>query len=75
MPKNKSHVRLSNVNGNGHGRRYAKITEAAEYLDVHPATVRQKLASGDITGYWLGPRILRVDLNEIDAVMESGGAL
>jgi excisionase family DNA binding protein len=56
------------------GRRYAKIAEAAEYLGVHEATIRQMMADGRLVRYSLGDRILRVDLNEIDAVMEPGKA-
>ena len=41
MPKNKSVARLSMVNGQPVGRRYARINDAAAYLDVHPITVRQ----------------------------------
>jgi excisionase family DNA binding protein len=66
MPKNKSHVRLSEVNG---ARRYASIPDAAEHWAVHPATVRKWIATGLIRGYRSGPRLIRVDLNEIDAVM------
>ncbi len=66
MPKNKSHIRLSAVNG---GRRYASIPDAAEYLSVHPITIRKLIADHRITGYRSGARLIRVDLNEIDAVM------
>jgi excisionase family DNA binding protein len=71
MPKNKSHARLSMVNG---GRRYASIPDAAEYLDVHPITIRNMIADRRIHGYRSGPRLIRVDLNEIDAVMAGGAA-
>jgi excisionase family DNA binding protein len=72
MPKNKSHVRLSAVNGNTR-RRYVTIDEAAEYLSLHPATIRQMLADRRLTPYKLGPRVVRVDLNQIDDAMEQGG--
>jgi excisionase family DNA binding protein len=58
------------VNGKPVGRRYAKVPEAADYVGCNPATIRVMLADGRLTPYSLGPRILRVDLNEIDAVME-----
>lgn len=32
-------------------RRYAKLTEAAEYLGVTDRTIRQMIADGRITGY------------------------
>ncbi len=75
MPKNKSQLRLHAINGNGNGRRYAKIGEAAEYLQVTDRTVRQMIADGRLTGYRSGSRLVRVDLNEIDAAMRPfGGA-
>ena len=72
MPKNKSQLRLSAVNG---GRRYAKPTEAAAYLGVTTRTIRQMIADGRLVGYRSGTRLVRVDLNEIDAAMVPfGGA-
>ena len=57
------------------GRRYVKIAEAAEYLDVTDRTVRQMIADGRLTGYRNGARLVRVDLHEIDAQMTPfGGA-
>jgi excisionase family DNA binding protein len=74
VPKNKSVARLSTVNGGRPvGRRYAKITEAAEYIGVNPATIRAMLADGRLRAFKLGDRVLRVDLNEVDAAMEQGG--
>ncbi|KUH89808.1 helix-turn-helix domain-containing protein [Mycobacterium sp. IS-1556] len=56
-------------------RRYAKLAEAAEYLQVTERTIRQMITDGRLTGYRNGPRIVRVDLNEIDAaVMKPFGA-
>jgi excisionase family DNA binding protein len=57
-------------------RRYAKIIEAAKYLGVTDRTIREMIADGRITGYRNGPRLIRVDLNEIDANMRPfGGAV
>lgn len=71
MPKNKSQLRLSAVNGNGRpvGRRYAKINDAAEYIDVNPITIRNMIADGRLRAYRSGQRLLRVDLNELDALL------
>jgi len=56
-------------------RRYVKIAAAAEYLQVTDRTIRQMIADGRLTGYRNGPRLVRVDLNEIDAAMQPfGGA-
>ncbi len=57
------------------GRRYAKLAEAADYLGVTTRTVRQMIADGRLTGYRSGARLVRVDLDEIDAAMQPfGGA-
>ncbi|WP_369829093.1 helix-turn-helix domain-containing protein [Mycobacterium sp. 852002-50816_SCH5313054-b] len=54
-------------------RRWATIKQAAEYIDVNAVTIRKLIAEGKLPGYtgasW---RILRVDLNELDALMEQG---
>lgn len=56
-------------------RRYVKISEAADYLQVTERTVRQMIADGRLIGYRSGKRLIRLDLNEIDAAMRPfGGA-
>ena len=56
-------------------RRYGTLSQAAEYLGVTTRTIRQMIADGRLTGYRSGTRLVRVDLNEIDAAMEPfGGA-
>ena len=56
-------------------RRYIKMADAAEYLQVTERTIRQMIADGRLTGYRSGKRLVRVDLNEIDAAMRPfGGA-
>lgn len=56
-------------------RRYAKPSEAAEYLGVTTRTIRQMIADGRLTGYRSGARLVRVDLNQLDAAMRPfGGA-
>ncbi len=54
-------------------RRYAKLAEAAEYLGVTDRTIRQMIADGRITGYRSGSRLVRVDLDEVDAAMHPFG--
>ena len=51
-------------------RRWASITAAAEHYQIGNRTLRQMIYDGKVTGYKLGPQLLRVDLNEIDALME-----
>ena len=58
--------------------RPASIPAAAERYEVHPATVRRWISDGRITGYRFGPRMIRVDLDELDALFRpmatAGGA-
>lgn len=49
-------------------RRYASIANAAELLDVNPKTIRRWISAGRLTGYRVGPRIIRVDLTELEAL-------
>lgn len=56
-------------------RQYAKPAEAAEYLGVTTRTIRQMVADGRLTAYRSGARLVRLDLNEVDAAMTPfGGA-
>ena len=57
MPANRAKQRLSS------------IPDAAEQYGVHHQTIRRYISAGRITGYRFGPRMLRVDLDELDALM------
>ncbi|MFL0579658.1 helix-turn-helix domain-containing protein [Dietzia sp. 179-F 9C3 NHS] len=57
MPANKAQRRLSS------------ITDAAVEYGVHHSTIRRYISAGRITGYRFGPRMLRVDLDELDALL------
>lgn len=50
-------------------RRLASIDDAAEYAGVCSRTIHRRIAEGDLTGYRMGPRLIRVDLNELDAAL------
>ncbi|YAL82844.1 helix-turn-helix domain-containing protein [Dermacoccaceae bacterium W4C1] len=50
-------------------RRLSTIPQAAKYASCSPKTIRRRIADGSLTGYRFGPRVLRVDLNELDAAM------
>lgn len=54
-------------------RRYESIGTAAEYLNVTTRTIRQMIADGRLTGYRNGNRLVRIDLNELDANMQPFG--
>jgi excisionase family DNA binding protein len=61
-------------------RRYASLSDAAEYIGVNERTIRRHIADGSLTGYRLGSRLVRVDLNELEQALRpiptvgSGGA-
>jgi excisionase family DNA binding protein len=47
-------------------RRYATLAEAAAYLECNERTLRRLVARGQLTGYRIGSKIIRLDLNEVD---------
>ena len=47
--------------------RFVSLEKAAAYLDTSPRTIRRSIAEGRLTGYRFGKRLLRIDLNEVDA--------
>ena len=49
-------------------RRWATKPQAAQHVGVHPDTIDAWVAGGLIVAYRFGPRILRYDLNELDAM-------
>ena len=48
--------------------RWASLEVAAEYIGVSPKTLRRRIADGEIRGYRIGSRLIRVDLAELDAL-------
>ncbi len=57
-------------------RKWISQQQAAEYLGVTTRTIRQMIADGRLTGYRSGSRLIRIDLDEIDAALQPfGGAL
>ncbi len=49
--------------------RYVTLERAATYIDTTPRTIRRAIAEGRLTGYRFGKRMLRVDLNEVEAAL------
>jgi len=49
--------------------RHASLAVGARRHGVSTRTVRRLIASGDLRGYRLGPRLIRVDLDELDALL------
>ncbi len=53
------------------------MQETAEYMGVSLRTVREWISQGNIPGYRINARVIRVDLNEVDAAFKpfGGGAV
>jgi excisionase family DNA binding protein len=49
-------------------RRLITLTHAAEQLALDERTIRRYVSLGLLTGYRIGPRALRVDADEVDAL-------
>jgi hypothetical protein len=47
-------------------RRLVGLAVAAKHADVSIRTLRRYIGQGRLTGYRVGPRLLKVDLNEVD---------
>ncbi|WP_206488388.1 excisionase family DNA-binding protein [Rhodococcus sp. KRD162] len=50
-------------------RRLTRIPVAAEYLDVSERTIQRWIADGKITGYRVGGKLVRVDLDQLDQLV------
>lgn len=46
------------------------VEQAAEYLGVNPLTVRRRIACGQIPGYRLGPRLIRIKREDLEALLQ-----
>jgi excisionase family DNA binding protein len=47
-------------------RRPATIERAAEHYGVNERTIRRWIASGRLRAYRVGPKLIRVDLDDLD---------
>ncbi|GAB3253384.1 hypothetical protein GCM10027425_12590 [Alteromonas gracilis] len=50
-------------------RNLASVAEAAQYAACSTKTIRRAISRGDLTGYRMGKRLIRVDLNELDQLL------
>ena len=50
-------------------RRWINQREAAEYLGITDRTLRRMIADGRLPAYRLGPRLLRIDVGDLDGLM------
>lgn len=55
--------------GTDETRRLASISAAADYADISTRTLRRYIAEGRITGYRVGPRLVKVDLADLDRIV------
>ena len=53
----------------GPAPRVASVTQVAEYVGVCNKTVYRWIAAGDLAAWRVGKRLVRVDLNDVDALM------
>ena len=64
-------------NATNQRRHLVGINQASDYADVSTKTLRRWIAAGRIPAYRVGPRLLKIDLNELDAMLRpiptSGG--
>ncbi len=51
------------------GTELLSVEQAATYLGVNRLTVRRRIASGDIPAYRLGPRLIRIRPEDLDALL------
>jgi excisionase family DNA binding protein len=52
-------------------RRLASLADSARYADVSARTIRRWISAGLLSGYRAGPRLIRVDLTELDAMLKA----
>ncbi|MDP9822770.1 helix-turn-helix transcriptional regulator [Nocardioides massiliensis] len=50
-------------------KRLVSITQAADYAACSPKTIRRYISAGRLAGYRMGSRLIRVDLNELEAIL------
>ena len=48
-------------------RHLVGIGQAAEHAGVSTKTIRRRIADGSLIGYRFGPKLIRIDLAELDA--------
>jgi excisionase family DNA binding protein len=48
---------------------FMTLEAAAEWLDVHPRSIRRWIARGELPGYRLGSRALRVRVRDLEALI------
>jgi excisionase family DNA binding protein len=49
----------------------ASLADSAAYADVSTRTIRRWISAGHLPGYRIGPRLIKVDLAELDAMLRA----
>ncbi len=50
-------------------RQFESLSQAAERTGLSTRTLRRRIASGDLTAYRNGPRVIRLDPDGVDWLM------
>ncbi|MDQ3465211.1 MAG: helix-turn-helix domain-containing protein [Actinomycetota bacterium] len=50
--------------------RWLSLDDGADRAGVHKKTLRRWISSGLLTGYRAGPRLIRVDADELDTFLQ-----
>jgi excisionase family DNA binding protein len=51
-------------------KKLVSVQIGAKFASVSEKTIRRYIASGDLTGYRLGKKLIRVDLDEINQLLK-----
>jgi excisionase family DNA binding protein len=60
---------VSNARAPRAPRRLVSLAEAAARVGCNSKTIRRRISDGSLTGFRLGPRMIRVDADELDSLM------
>jgi excisionase family DNA binding protein len=50
-------------------RQFESLSDAAERTGLSTKTLRRRIAAGQLTAYRNGPRVIRLDPNDVDRLM------
>ena len=68
-PSKTNHVPLAKPDLTSSG--FATITEAADHLRCSTKTVRRYIATGRLAAFRVGPRMLRIETSDLDALIRA----
>jgi excisionase family DNA binding protein len=51
-------------------KNYASVATGAICYSISEKTLRRWIAEGRLTGYRFGPRMIRIDLNELESLVK-----